>query len=100
MSFQHLSPERKREISSMGGKAAHSKGRAHEFTKEQALEAGRLGGISVSQNREHMARIGRLGAIARHAKRPQAAPKNQEGEAKPGEGLLIERDNISLVDVE
>ncbi|MCS6901729.1 MAG: KGG domain-containing protein [Myxococcales bacterium] len=54
-----------RAISSKGGKAAHAKGKAHEFTAEEAREAGRKGGHSVSRNREHMARIGREGGKAR-----------------------------------
>jgi general stress protein YciG len=54
-----------RAISSKGGKAAHAKGRAHEFTADEAREAGRKGGYSVSKNREHMARIGREGGKAR-----------------------------------
>jgi general stress protein YciG len=32
------------EIARKGGKAAHSAGRAHEFTSEEAREAGRKGG--------------------------------------------------------
>jgi general stress protein YciG len=54
-----------RAISSKGGKAAHAKGRAHEFTADEAREAGRKGGHSVSKDREHMARIGREGGKAR-----------------------------------
>jgi hypothetical protein len=37
---------RQREIASKGGKAAHQKGTAHEFTSEEAREAGRKGGES------------------------------------------------------
>jgi general stress protein YciG len=48
-------------IASKGGKAAHAKGTAHEFTPEEAREAGRRGGMVVSQNRDHMAAIGREG---------------------------------------
>lgn len=33
-----------RAISSKGGKAAHAKGTAHEWTSEEAQEAGRKGG--------------------------------------------------------
>ena len=35
---------KQREIASKGGKAAHLKGTAHEFTPEEAREAGRKGG--------------------------------------------------------
>jgi len=56
-----MDPEKQRMIASKGGKAAHAKGTAHEFTPEEAREAGRKGGMVVSQNREHMATIGREG---------------------------------------
>lgn len=59
--FASMDPEKQREIASEGGKAAHEKGTAHEFTSEEAREAGRKGGETVSQNREHMAEIGSKG---------------------------------------
>ena len=58
--FAAMDQEKQREIASKGGKAAHEKGTAHEFTPEEAREAGRKGGETVSQNREHMAAIGRI----------------------------------------
>lgn len=63
--FASMSPERRREIASMGGKKAHELGIAHQFTPEEARHAGRKGGMSVSQNREHMASIGRAGGKSR-----------------------------------
>lgn len=59
--FASMDAEKQRAIASMGGKAAHEKGTAHEFTPEEAREAGRKGGEAVSRNREHMAQIGREG---------------------------------------
>lgn len=59
--FASMDPEKQREIASKGGRAAHAKGTAHEFTPDEAREAGRKGGMVVSQNREHMAAIGREG---------------------------------------
>jgi uncharacterized protein len=56
-----MDPDKQRQIASKGGKAAHAKGTAHEFTPEEAREAGRRGGMVVSQNRDHMAAIGREG---------------------------------------
>jgi uncharacterized protein len=41
-----MDPKKQREIASKGGKAAHAKGTAHEWTKEEAREAGRKGGMS------------------------------------------------------
>jgi general stress protein YciG len=63
--FAGMDEARQREIASKGGKAAHQKGTAHEFTSEEARIAGRKGGEVVSQNREHMAMIGREGGQAR-----------------------------------
>jgi len=59
--FASMDPDKQRSIASKGGKAAHAKGTAHEFTSDEAREAGRRGGMVVSQNREHMAAIGREG---------------------------------------
>jgi general stress protein YciG len=59
--FASMDEEKQREIASKGGKAAHEKGTAHEFDSEEAREAGRKGGETVSKDREHMADIGRKG---------------------------------------
>ena len=40
--FASMDPERQRQIASEGGKAAHEKGTAHEFTSEEARRAGSL----------------------------------------------------------
>jgi len=40
--FASMDPERQREIASEGGKAAHQKGTAHEFTSEEARRAGSM----------------------------------------------------------
>lgn len=41
MGFATMPPERRREIASMGGKAAQKAGTAHVFTPEEASEAGK-----------------------------------------------------------
>ena len=38
--FATLDPEKRRAICSLGGKAAHAKGTAHEWTNEEAVAAG------------------------------------------------------------
>lgn len=38
--FAAMTPEKQREIASEGGRAAHEKGTAHEFTSEEARRAG------------------------------------------------------------
>ena len=40
--FASMDPQRQREIASQGGKAAHQKGTAHEFTSEEARRAGSM----------------------------------------------------------
>jgi general stress protein YciG len=42
--FASMDEDKQREIASKGGKAAHEKGTAHEFTSAEAREAGRKGG--------------------------------------------------------
>lgn len=42
--FASMSAEKQREIASKGGRAAHMKGTAHEWTSEEARNAGRKGG--------------------------------------------------------
>lgn len=42
--FASLSIARKREIASLGGRAAHAAGTAHRWTSEEARDAGRKGG--------------------------------------------------------
>jgi uncharacterized protein len=39
--FAAMSPEKKKEIASMGGRAAHACGRAHQFSTEEARAAGK-----------------------------------------------------------
>jgi len=81
-----MDQQRRREIASAGGKASHQRGRAHEFSAdearaagrkggqiahrrgsahefsaEEARAAGRKGGAAVSRDRDHMAHIGRKG---------------------------------------
>ena len=62
--FASMDEEKQREIASKGERAAHESGNAHEFSSEEAREAGRKGGEAVSQDREHMADIGREGGRA------------------------------------
>lgn len=76
--FAGMDASKQKAISSKGGKAAHKKGKAHEFTPDEAREAGRKGGRSVSQDRAHMAAIGREGGKSRgrgqRARKGAAAP--------------------------
>ena len=42
--FASMSPEKQREIASKGGRAAHEKGKAHEWSADERRSAGRQGG--------------------------------------------------------
>jgi len=42
--FAAMDQAKQREIASKGGKAAHEKGTAHEWTREEAKAAGHKGG--------------------------------------------------------
>ena len=44
--FASMDHAKQREIARKGGKAAHQKGTAHEWTREEARLAGRKGGLT------------------------------------------------------
>jgi len=71
--FASMDPTKQREIASKGGRAAHAKGTAHEFTSDEARVAGRKGGEAVSRDRAHMSAIGREGGHSRGARARAAA---------------------------
>lgn len=62
--FASMDDDKQKRIASLGGKAAHASGHAHEFSREEAQSAGRKGGMTVSQNKNHMAEIGARGGKA------------------------------------
>ncbi len=71
--FGAMDREKQRQIASKGGKAAHQKGTAHEFTPEEARAAGRKGGQAAHQKGtahqftpQEAAAAGRKGGRAAH----------------------------------
>ncbi|HEX7086980.1 MAG TPA: KGG domain-containing protein [Vicinamibacterales bacterium] len=70
--FASMSPERQREIASKGGRAAHEKGTAHEWTPEEARRAGRKGG-QVSRGGR-----GRLVESQSTSEAPAESPESSE----------------------
>jgi general stress protein YciG len=50
--FAAMDPATQRRIASEGGKASHQSGRGHQWTTEQAREAGRKGGQASRSNRK------------------------------------------------
>jgi len=53
-----MSREKQREIASKGGRAAHEKGTAHEWTPDEARAAGRKGGQSSRGGRGRLVPVG------------------------------------------
>ncbi len=52
--FASMDRNRQREIASKGGRAAHKKGAAHEWTREEAQAAGRKGGLARHKRPEEI----------------------------------------------
>lgn len=77
--FAGMDESRQREIASQGGRAAHESGHAHEFSSQEAREAGRKGGEAVSQDRGHMSTIGQKGGEAVSEDRSHMADIGRKG---------------------
>lgn len=77
--FAAMDPAKQKEIASKGGRAAHAKGTAHEFSADEARAAGRKGGEAVSKDRDHMAKIGRAGGEAVSKDREHMSRIGREG---------------------
>lgn len=50
--FASMDKAKQREIASKGGRAAHQKGTAHQWTSDEAREAGRKGGQASYRKRQ------------------------------------------------
>jgi general stress protein YciG len=68
--FASMDRVKQREIASKGGKAAHAKGTAHEWTSEEAREAGRKGGMASHRRRKEM--------LDEPGGSPEAAPSSEQ----------------------
>lgn len=84
--FAAMSPERQREIASKGGRAAHAKGTAHQFSPDEARVAGRKGGQAAHargtahQFDSHEAReAGRKGGRANGNRRQSMSQASRPG---------------------
>ena len=74
--FASMAADKQKEIARKGGRAAHEKGKAHEFTTDEARQAGRKGGEKVSMDRSHMAEIGRRGGRSSASRRRSTTSGN------------------------
>lgn len=73
-----MDSEVQRRIASKGGKAAHKLKKAHEFSSEQAIVAGKKGGTEVFRRHgsEHMSKIGKRGGHAKSLRGFREEEKN------------------------
>ncbi len=88
-----MDSNRQREIASKGGRAAHAKGTAHEWTSDEARVAGRKGGEVVSRDRAHMAAIGREGGESRGAKNRRRQTAASRGSEATSGGAYSDRES-------
>lgn len=93
--FASMDPARQREIASKGGRAAHEKGTAHEWSSDEARAAGRKGGVAVSKDRAHMAAIGREGGESRSAAARAARASRMVEREVP---IAVAREGVVLAD--
>jgi general stress protein YciG len=71
--FASMDPEKQRAIASKGGKTAHLKGSAHEWTREEARAAGRKGGSAAHVRRRTASTTGNpLSGVAESMMAPEA----------------------------
>jgi general stress protein YciG len=75
--FASMSPEKQREIASKGGRAAHQKGTAHEWTSDEARSAGRKGGQISRGGRGRLVEGPQIEAVERPADAAGAADGQQ-----------------------
>jgi len=75
--FASMDRNKQREIASKGGKAAHQKGTAHEWTSEEAREAGRKGGMASHRRKQQ-----------------QQEPSSSEESSDRGDEQMMGRDDV------
>ena len=94
--FASMDANRQREIASKGGRAAHAKGTAHEWSSDEARVAGQKGGIAVSRDRAHMAAIGREGGEP-PSRASRIAREQQRGSVSSDREMqrMVSREDVS-----
>jgi general stress protein YciG len=88
--FASMSSEKQREIASKGGRAAHVKGTAHEWTPDEARSAGRKGAQATRDGRGRSAAPGQMTPHDPHALSADRVPEG--GPAMSGQ-VMPARDN-------
>ncbi len=88
-----LSPERRREIARLGGKAAQQTGKPHRFSSEEARQAGKKGGEKVSKDRDFMVLIGQKGGNKISQDKEHMAKIGQKG------GKMVSQDLVHMKEI-
>jgi hypothetical protein len=98
--FASMDPQRQREIASEGGKAAHEKGTAHEFTSEEARRAGSMshGNRQAAQTSAHAGsgsgkQEGNKQEGKQEGNKQEARQEANKQEAKPGSKRQSSKDD-------
>ena len=84
--FASMDRGKQRDIASKGGKAAHQKGTAHEWTSEEAREAGRKGGMASHRRKQEQQQTPDAGGGSNN---PGSTP-----DATPNPEQMIGSDNL------
>jgi len=91
--FASMDRAKQREIASKGGKAAHQKGTAHEWTSEEARDAGRKGGIASHQRRREQSGGSPVGSADDSTVALDRSASTSSGYGSSMSGSSMERDN-------
>ena len=84
--FASMDRLKQRDIASKGGKAAHQKGTAHEWTSEEAREAGRKGGMASHRRKQEQGdQPGQPGERALGDESNPGEARNPSDERNPGD---------------
>jgi general stress protein YciG len=78
--FASMTPEKQREIASKGGRAAHQKGTAHEWTSDEARSAGRKGGQISRGGRGRLVEEASASSGEQIADRPESSAGGFDGQ--------------------
>ena len=76
--FASMDRNKQREIASKGGKAAHQKGTAHEWTSEEAREAGRKGGMASHRRKQEQQQPGEQSTMGGSSEGDQMVASSSE----------------------
>jgi hypothetical protein len=84
--FASMDPEQQREIAAEGGRAAHEKGTAHEFTSEEARRAGSMSHKNDQGRSSQSASSGSSGSGSGGNKGSAGSSNDDEDEDSGGSG--------------